>query len=136
LRLAVFEQQGRGLLLYSKESLLSLDPQLSVESTFVPARVVVTVRGELDVATVPQLRASLAELIDERALVWLIVDVRGLTFIDSAGVHALVEVSKTLRRRGGELALSGVTTGAFKVLDVCGLANVLLQPEARLGGQM
>lgn len=111
---------------------MSLARQLSVESTFVPARVVVTVRGELDAATVPQLRASFAELVDEQQVLCLVVDVGGLTFIDSAGVHALVEASETLRRRGGELALSGVTAGTFKVLDVCGLGSVLLPPDDRL----
>jgi anti-anti-sigma factor len=103
---------------------MALAPALSVDLTFVQDRVVVTVRGELDVATNPLLRAALAELVAAPGVPCVVVDLGGVTFIDSAGVHALVEASRRLRGRGGELVLSGVKAGAFKVLDVCGLTSV------------
>jgi anti-sigma B factor antagonist len=103
---------------------MALAPALSVDSTLVQDRVVVTVRGELDVATSPLLRAALAELVEAAGVPCIVVDLAGVTFIDSAGVHALVEASKRLGGGGGELVLSGVKPGAFKVLDVCGLTSV------------
>lgn len=102
---------------------MTLAPEFSVGSTFVPGRVVVTPWGEVDAATSPLLRAALAVLIDQPGIRCVVVDMGGVSFIDSAGVHALVEASKRLRSRGGELVLSGVKIGAFKVLDVCGVTS-------------
>jgi anti-sigma B factor antagonist len=51
--------------------------------------VTVVVHGELDIATAPVLDAHLRELRDAG---WdqLVVDLRGLTFIDSTGVHLVL----------------------------------------------
>lgn len=103
---------------------MALDPELSVNSMCAPGKVVVTVRGELEVATSSLLRDALAELVDAPGVPCVVVDLGGISFIDSAGVHTLVEAAKRLRDRGGELVLSGVRAGAFKVLDVCGLTSV------------
>ncbi len=51
------------------------------------------------------------------------MDLEGLTFIDSAGIYALVQALKHVRRRGGDLALKNVTSGVHKVLDVCCLTG-------------
>ncbi len=103
---------------------VSLAQDFSVESTFGPGRVVVTIRGELDAASTPRLRDALAPLSDDPGIRCVVVNVAGLTFIDSAGIHTLVEALKRFRGRGGDLALSGVNPGAYKVLDVCGMTSV------------
>ena len=43
---------------------------------------------------------------------------------DNHRPQTLVVAAKKLRERGGELVLTGVRAGAFKVLDVCGLTSV------------
>ncbi len=103
---------------------MSVARDFSVESTLGSGRVVVTVRGELDAVGSPQLRDTLAPLTDDPGVPFVVVNVAGLTFIDSAGVHTLIESLKRFRGRGGDLALSGVNPGAYKVLDVCGMTSV------------
>ncbi|MGI9082213.1 MAG: STAS domain-containing protein, partial [Thermoleophilaceae bacterium] len=49
----------------------------------------VYVAGELDVATAPQLEQTLREAQSEARLV--VLDLRELTFVDSAGVHVIVD---------------------------------------------
>ncbi len=103
---------------------MSLAQDFSVDSTFGPETVVVTVRGELDAGSTPQLRDALTPLAEDPGIRFVVVNLAGLTFIDSAGIHTLIEALKRFRRRGGDLALSGVNPGAYKVLDVCGMTSV------------
>ena len=77
-----------------------LDPVRSGQHT------VVGVTGELDVATSPMLRDSLLALVN-RGADSLVVDLRGVTFIDSTGVGSLLRIH---HRQGLlELRASGVT---------------------------
>jgi anti-sigma B factor antagonist len=60
--------------------------------------------GELDIATSPMLegRLQMAEGSDSERLV---IDLRGLEFLDSAGLHVLVQAHERVRAQGRELAL-------------------------------
>jgi anti-sigma B factor antagonist len=76
-------------------------PHFAVEHRRFGDRAVVTVSGELDIATVPQLYAVLAIAVGPRpAALW--IDLSATTFIDSSGLHALFEAR---RRFGGALAI-------------------------------
>lgn len=77
----------------------------------------VEVRGELDMATSPQLRESLQRLIDagDRQVV---VDLAGVGFMDSSGLGALVTMFKTLRDVGGRLCLAAVQPAVRSVLSI------------------
>jgi anti-sigma B factor antagonist len=66
---------------------------------------VVAVAGELDMGTGPALRARLTGLI-EAGHVCLAVDLSGITFCDSTGVQALVDVLGAARRAGGTLRVA------------------------------
>jgi anti-sigma B factor antagonist len=59
--------------------------------------------GELDIATAPQLEQTLRESEIQARLV--VLDLRDLTFIDSCGVHAIVNASIRARQGGRRLAL-------------------------------
>jgi anti-sigma B factor antagonist len=85
---------------------------------------VIAVRGELDIATAPQLRAALIEAIDTHPGEELIVDLNGVEFIDSAGLGMLVGGRRRARERRGDLIL--VSTGRIvgNVLKLTGLDRV------------
>jgi anti-sigma B factor antagonist len=86
---------------------------------------VVEVTGELDLYTAPSFRESVLEAGDgEPAKV--IVDFRGLGFIDSSGLGAIVACLKHLRERGGDLALVAPEgSGLRRLMDLTGLDRVL-----------
>lgn len=77
--------------------------ELWVDPMLPPGGAVVALRGELDLATSPQLRTALVELIGQPSVRCVVVDMGGVTFIDSTGVHVLVEAARRLRRCGGDL---------------------------------
>ena len=63
--------------------------------------VIAAVTGEIDISTVSQLRERLFELADSGAT--LIVDLNRVTFIDSAGLGALVGTARRVAEHGGSL---------------------------------
>lgn len=60
--------------------------------------------GELDVATVGQLQSQLEELI-EGGFVRMVIDLRGVEFIDSTGLPALLSAHERARREDWQLAI-------------------------------
>ncbi|MFE9960514.1 STAS domain-containing protein [Micromonospora sp. NPDC005299] len=78
---------------------------------------VVEVRGEVDMATAPQLREGLQRLVDagDRQVV---VDMAEVGFIDSSALGALVVIFKSLRDVGGRLRLAAVQPAVRSVLRV------------------
>ncbi len=82
----------------------------------------VTVRGEVDLATAPDLEACVRQALDD-APRGVVLDLEGLTFIDSSGLRALVSVSKDAGARGASVGLRNVPRHAQRVLDLTGLSD-------------
>lgn len=80
--------------------------------------------GELDLASAETLRARLAPLLAlDRTppLMELLVDVGSLTFVDAAGLRALVDARRVLVRRSGRLVLrrpSPLVRRILRLLDL------------------
>ena len=55
----------------------------------------------------------------------LILDLSGVTFLDSAGVGALVQLFVHRRSNGKTFALTGLTTQSNAVMQVAGLTKLL-----------
>lgn len=87
--------------------------------------VVVAVHGELDVFSAPTLRERLSDLIECQGNLSIVVDLGSTTFIDVRGLAVLVDAHGWLRRRGGELLLSGPRRSATKLFEVTGLNRIL-----------
>lgn len=85
---------------------------------------VLAVCGELDGNTAPQFRACLDGLIaaGEQTVV---LDLGGLTFMDSKGIGVLVWAAKRLRGADGDLVLRSPTPQTVIILQISGLDRVL-----------
>jgi anti-sigma B factor antagonist len=55
----------------------------------------------------------------------IVVDLSGVTFIDSTGLGVLVTALKRTRDAGGQLTLRSPTRSTRKVLDITGLSNLV-----------
>jgi anti-sigma B factor antagonist len=95
---------------------------LDLEVTERGSRAVVTVHGEVDLSTSPQLRDRLAGLIEQRPSI--VVDLDDVGFIDSTGIGVLVGGVKRARSNGGELSLVCTQRRILKVLEITGLTQV------------
>jgi anti-sigma B factor antagonist len=96
---------------------LELDPQVSGDTA------TVVVRGEIDVATAPQLREILHELVQGGSR-HIVLDCRALEFLDSSGIGLLMATRKRLGE-GGELVIDSPPGHVRKVLELTGVAEEL-----------
>ena len=78
----------------------------------------VVVSGELDLATVPRLSATVAEHGDARLLV---LDLKAVTFIDSTGVRVLIEADRACAGSRSRLVVLAGDGPVRRVLDLCAL---------------
>ena len=76
---------------------------LSLDITTTPEGITVAASGEIDMATVDQLKATLTGLCVEGVTVRL--DTRDVTFMDSTGINALVILDRHSKQAGGGLVL-------------------------------
>ncbi|MGN9840288.1 STAS domain-containing protein [Nonomuraea sp. H19] len=83
----------------------------------------VTVAGELDIATIEQLRSHLLQLLQEarHGNVAVVVEVSGLSFIDAAGLGVLVSVQDHAARGRIPLRIAGVPPAMLRLLRITGL---------------
>ena len=87
-------------------------------------RAVVQVSGEVDLATCPQLRAQLIELVDQ-GVYHLIVDLEQVSFLDSSGIGVLIGALRRLREHGGSLRLTAPSPPVRRVLELTGVTTIL-----------
>ena len=81
-----------------------------------------TVSGELDIETAPQLTKVL-DWLCQQPHHQVTVDLRQVTFIDSSGLGALIRAQHALAAESGRLVLSGPSRPVHHLLDITGLGR-------------
>ena len=84
-----------------------------------------SVSGELDIATAPQLRATVGDLLGQ-GIRHVEVALERCTFIDSSGVGALLWASHRLHAAGGDLVATHAHGATMRTLEISGVDRVLL----------
>jgi anti-anti-sigma factor len=84
--------------------------------------VVVAVRGEIDLSTAPLLDQRLSQLAEKKKLV---VNLTGVSFLDSSGIGVLVRTSNKIEDHGGAIRLVVDHPQVLKVLEITGLVGTL-----------
>lgn len=69
--------------------------------------VVVTLHGELDLATRPVITHVLQPLVAQRCP-RLVLDLSGVTFVDGSGLSALLDTARSMARHEGIVVLRGI----------------------------
>ena len=82
----------------------------------------VRVEGELDIANAPVLDAVLAEA--ERGARELLLDLGGVSFVDSTGLRSLLLARRRASAAGRDLRLRNLPPGVERVLEVTGLRTM------------
>jgi anti-sigma B factor antagonist len=85
-------------------------------------QVVITVGGEVDMLTSPQLRSLVLDQFDPGAGVELVVlDLDGVTFLGTSGLAVLIEVREAAHAAGVELRLACTARRVLRPLTIAGL---------------
>ncbi|HET7475045.1 MAG TPA: STAS domain-containing protein [Dermatophilaceae bacterium] len=105
---------------------------LSITSTDHDGLTVVSVGGEIDVYTAPSLRETLDEHV-AAGRTNLLVDLEGVSFMDSTGLGVLVGRLKLVRAQNGTLRLVCSSERILKVFAITGLDKVFqIYPSVEL----
>ncbi|HEY5252507.1 MAG TPA: STAS domain-containing protein [Acidimicrobiales bacterium] len=103
-----------------------VERELSVTVEFgndsAPSWPVVKVFGEVDIETSPALEEQLRSVLDQ-GHPSLLVDLAGVTFLDSTGLSVLIGGLRRCQDLGGELHLISPRPNVRKVLEVTGLMD-------------
>jgi anti-anti-sigma factor len=88
------------------------------------ARVTLVARGELTLETASLLREALAD--HEHAAATVVLDLRGVAFLDSSGLGELLGAHQRARRQGRRLVLARrADSQVAQVLDISGLDTTI-----------
>lgn len=99
--------------------------RFSVEVDTAGDRPRVTVRGEVDVYTSPELKQAFESLLHgDAGAQTVVIDVSGLDFIDSTGLGVLVGALKRSRASGGDVVLTTPPPSIMKVFEITGLNSL------------
>jgi anti-anti-sigma factor len=92
---------------------------------------IVSVTGELDIATAEQAYSYISEVIDGRTAP-VTVDLSGLTFCDASGLGALARIARHARQKGRQLMLTSARPSLLKIMRITGLDRAFpeLHPAA------
>ena len=85
---------------------------------------VVTVAGEIDIATYRILRSTLDDL-HRSGLCRVVLDLTAVGYCDSTGIGVLASYAKRLLDKGGCLRLVGVRPAVAEIFGIAGLTAVV-----------
>ena len=94
-----------------------------MEHTVKGDTVTVYLDGELDHHTAKGVRAELEALIESPRVKRLVLDLSGLTFMDSSGIGFILGRYKLAREYGGRVVVAGTGKKTRTILEMAGLAR-------------
>ena len=83
---------------------------------------VIELQGEVDLSCSPEARKQILAILSQKK--HLLVDLSGVTYIDSSGVASLVEGYQTAKKQGVKFGLVSVSEPSMNVLQLARLDKV------------
>jgi len=84
---------------------------------------VLPLKGEIDLHVSPSVTASLNAMIEKKPQ-YLVVDLSDVTYIDSAGLAALIEAMQKVEGYGGKFLLAGLRETVRSIFEISRLDQV------------
>lgn len=98
---------------------------MEVETFKIDSVTVVALKGDLDLGAAGEVKRALGELVeDDRCR--LVIDMEGVTGVDSAGLGAIVWGMKVARAEGGDLRLCSLSENVHTILNMTRLNASLM----------
>jgi anti-sigma B factor antagonist len=108
------------------ESILSVRHEVRDAGT-----VVVRLAGELDMSVTHEFRAEAARSLEGEPHV-VVLDLNGMTFLDSSGIHEILEFRRSAELRGVRVTCEVDDGIVEKVLALTGTLELLRSPDRRV----
>jgi anti-anti-sigma factor len=114
-------------------------PAFDIVEDSIGFEAVLTIRGELDIRTSPQLERTLASTM-EQGYRFVVLDLARLEFMDASGLHLIARQAGHLAHSGGALTIRSPSEKIRRLLDIVGLSDLIRldpsdRPPSRLGAE-
>lgn len=86
---------------------------------------VLPLEGEIDLHVSPRLENSLNSILKKRPD-HVVVDLSGVTFIDSSGMAVLIRVMQSMKEYGGRLTISGMNEDVRPIFETARLDQIFV----------
>lgn len=98
-----------------------------------PSKAIVTLSGEIDLYTAPQIKEELLPLTMETSL--LEIDLTEVSYLDSTGLGVFIHLLKSIKEHEHEMKLLNPQKKVLRLFTITGLDKVLnVQPPYRSEG--
>jgi anti-anti-sigma factor len=98
--------------------------QFQVNAERVGTSALVTVRGELDIATLPEFERAVTRM-RSQGLERLVIDLRELSFLDSMSIELMLRLHGELTSTGADLVIVRGPRAVDRIFDLMELQRVL-----------
>ena len=92
--------------------------------------VLVVLTGEMDIVSSGEFARQLAAVVIEPAVL-VVVDLAGVAFIDSSGLHMLVQMARQVESNSGIAVLAAPTLAARRVFEIAKIAEIVPVAQSR-----
>lgn len=82
-------------------------------------------KGDLDHGAAEAMRDEVDALLDDQSVRRLVLDLKGLKFMDSSGVGFVIGRYKQLVRRGGSVYVTGADARMDRIFQMSGLYEIV-----------
>ena len=94
------------------------------------ATTVIEATGRLDMVAAPKLKALIQSAVTKGETP-VVIDLSGVTFMDSTGLAVLISGLRVTRQAGSDLRIAGATSQVLSVLQMTGIDRII-QPYANI----
>ena len=95
---------------------------------------ILTLTGRFDHQQIPKLEQSLTAAVHTPAAC-VLVDMTGVTYINSGGMRVLVSAWRKSHKRGGDLILAGLSPRILELFEMVGFDNIFKIFPIRKAGE-
>lgn len=98
---------------------------MALKNTRQGSSLIVHLSGELDHHSAARVRQEMDRLLKDAAIKELILDMKGLEFMDSSGIGLLMGRYRTLSKRGGRICVRNLSGQVQRVFRASGLYRII-----------
>ena len=96
---------------------------MPMASVSTPEPNLLVLAGEIDLHESPRVKEKLTPLIEQK-LPRVLIDLTGVSYIDSSGIAALIDAMQRIQAYGGKLALFGIRENVRSVFEIARLDQI------------
>ncbi|NLM98314.1 MAG: anti-sigma factor antagonist [Halanaerobiaceae bacterium] len=98
---------------------------MDISTDLVGNVLIARIRGELDISTVPLFKKRIVSKTEDGNVKNLVLNLKGVTFIDSSGLGAILGRYRSLQKKDGRVLLVGLVPQVKKILTMAGVLTVM-----------